>query len=211
MNAKPYNFFLIIVLTHFFVFSSLKSNDASSKDLAIHHFMQGEFLLNQGNYALAVLEFQDAISIDPNASTIHVSIADAYRSMYAKVNEDVLNEELIDSLIEDVREEETNEWLDYLEETKTVFSVPKKNQKKVHNHIGTVHAIAMCNAAELAGGMATDVSIPSGARWIPQGMTVEYLAKAKTDLRVVCDVEEVDFSQPGKIIVSVAAFDKTPA
>ena len=59
------------------------------------------------------------------------SIADAYRSMYAKVNEDVLNEELIDSLIEDVREEETNEWLDYLEETKTVFSVPKKNQKKV--------------------------------------------------------------------------------
>ena len=34
-----------------------------------------------------------------------------------------------------------------------------KNQKKVHNHIGTVHAIAMCNAAELAGGMTTDVSI----------------------------------------------------
>ena len=81
MNAKPYNFFLIIILTNFFVFSSLKSNDASSKDLAIHHFMQGEFLLNQGNYALAVLEFQDAISIDPNASTIHVSIADAYRRL----------------------------------------------------------------------------------------------------------------------------------
>ena len=46
------------------------------------------------------------------------SIADAYRSMYAKVDEDVLNEELIDSLIEDVREEETNEWLDYLDENK---------------------------------------------------------------------------------------------
>ena len=43
--------------------------------------MQGEFLLNQGNYALAVLEFQDALSIDPNASTIHVSIADAYRRL----------------------------------------------------------------------------------------------------------------------------------
>ena len=30
------------------------------------------------------------------------SIADAYRSMYATPNEDILNEELIDSLIEDV-------------------------------------------------------------------------------------------------------------
>ncbi len=82
-----------------------------------------------------------------------------------------------------------------------------RNQKKVHNHIGTVHAIAMCNAAELAGGMTTDVSIPKGARWIPQGMTVEYIAKAKTDLKVVCDASDVDFSQAGKIIVSVGAFD----
>ena len=82
-----------------------------------------------------------------------------------------------------------------------------KNQKKVHNHIGTVHAIAMCNAAELAGGMCTDVSIPKGARWIPQGMTVEYIAKAKTDLKVVCDASDIDFSEEGKIIVSVAAFD----
>src|SRR5690606_32720838 len=54
--------------------------------------------------------------------------------------------------------------------------------KEVTNHLGTVHAIAMCNAAELAAGMMTNVSIPQGARWIPKGMTVEYLAKAKTDL-----------------------------
>lgn len=80
-------------------------------------------------------------------------------------------------------------------------------QKKVENHLGTVHAIAMCNAAELAGGMATDVSIPTGWRWIPQGMTVEYLAKAKTDLKVVCDAAGVDFSQPGSVVVHVDAFD----
>ncbi|WP_086932910.1 hotdog fold domain-containing protein [Agarilytica rhodophyticola] len=82
-----------------------------------------------------------------------------------------------------------------------------RNQKKVHNHLGTIHAIAMCNAAELVGGMATDVSIPEGARWIPQGMTVAYLAKAKTDLRVVCDAADVDFSKPGEVVVPVAAFD----
>ena len=81
MNAQPYKFYFIIMLTNFIATSSLQSDDVNSKDLAIHHFMQGEFLLNQGNYALAVLEFQDAISIDPNASTIHVSIADAYRRL----------------------------------------------------------------------------------------------------------------------------------
>lgn len=58
-----------------------------------------------------------------------------------------------------------------------------KKQRSVLNHLGTVHAIAMCNMAELAGGMMTDVSVPTSHRWIPKGMTVEYLKKAQTDLR----------------------------
>ena len=61
--------------------TSLVANEKNNKDLAIHYFMQGEFLLNQGNYALAVLEFQDALDIDPNAATIHISIADGYRRL----------------------------------------------------------------------------------------------------------------------------------
>ncbi len=82
-----------------------------------------------------------------------------------------------------------------------------RNQKKVHNHIGSVHAIAMCNAAELVGGTMTDVSIPKGARWIPQAMSVKYLAKAKTDLKVVAEGKGIDFSQPGEVVVPVAAYD----
>ena len=73
-------YFFVILLT----ISSISvgnGEETNQKNIAIHHFMQGEFLLNQGNYALAVLEFQDALSIDPNASTIHVSIADAYRRL----------------------------------------------------------------------------------------------------------------------------------
>ena len=46
------------------------------------------------------------------------SVADAYRTMYAKPNEDILNEELIDSLIEDVREEEIEDIAKYLDENK---------------------------------------------------------------------------------------------
>lgn len=54
-----------------------------------------------------------------------------------------------------------------------------RDRRRVHNHIGTVHAIALCNLAELSAGVMTDATIPSGMRWIPKGMAVEYLAKAK--------------------------------
>ncbi|WP_430391340.1 hotdog fold domain-containing protein [Dyella sp. 20L07] len=57
-------------------------------------------------------------------------------------------------------------------------AVDIRDRRRVHNHIGTVHAIALCNVAELTAGMMTDVTIPSSMRWIPKGMTVEYLAKA---------------------------------
>ncbi len=50
------------------------------------------------------------------------------------------------------------------------------------NHIGTVHAIAMCNRAELAAGTATEATISDFHRWIAKGMSVEYLHKATTGL-----------------------------
>lgn len=59
----------------------MEAKSSPDSELALSHFMQGEFLMNQGNYALAILEFQDAIALDPNAATIHVSIADAYRRL----------------------------------------------------------------------------------------------------------------------------------
>ena len=52
------------------------------------------------------------------------------------------------------------------------------HRRRVTNHLGTVHAIALCNLAEFVGGLTTDVSIPASMRWIPRGMTVEYRKKA---------------------------------
>ena len=81
------------------------------------------------------------------------------------------------------------------------------NTKKVHNHFGSVHAIAMCNAAELAAGMMTDVSIPETNRWIPVEMNVKYLKKAKTDLKVVADGSGIDWTATGGIKVPVSIYD----
>ncbi len=45
---------------------------------AIAHFMDGQLFMSQGNYSMAILEFQDALELDPMASTIIVSMAESY-------------------------------------------------------------------------------------------------------------------------------------
>lgn len=82
-----------------------------------------------------------------------------------------------------------------------------KKRRSVENHLKTVHAIAMCNMAELAGGLMTDASIPRGARWIPAGMTVAYVKKATTDLVAVANGDDVDWTTNGNIVVPVSVTD----
>lgn len=82
-----------------------------------------------------------------------------------------------------------------------------KKRRAVHNHLKTVHAIAMCNAAELAGGICMDVSLRRDYRWIPVGMQVRYLRLAKTDLKAVCKIEEFQWAEPRDVNMPVKLFD----
>jgi acyl-coenzyme A thioesterase PaaI-like protein len=83
------------------------------------------------------------------------------------------------------------------------------HRRKVTNHIGTVHAIALCNLAEFAGGLMTDASIPASMRWIPKGMTVEYLGKANGTMRAVAtpDIPPREASQGYELPVTVVVTD----
>lgn len=84
-----------------------------------------------------------------------------------------------------------------------------RKRRAVLNHIGTVHAIAMCNMAELAGGTMTEVTVPATHRWIPKGMSVKYLKMAKTDLVAIATPQsEMDWSAPGEYNVSVVVRDQ---
>ena len=65
--------------------------------------------------------------------------------------------------------------------------VPKR--RRVQNHLGTVHAIALCNGLEAAMGVLAEASIPSGKRWIPQGMEVSYTARATSDITCIAETE----------------------
>lgn len=72
-----------------------------------------------------------------------------------------------------------------------------RKRRRVLNHIGTVHAIANCNAAELAMGLLMQACLPAHLRWIPKGMNVAYLKKADTDIRAVCDYPAILTAEPG--------------
>jgi acyl-coenzyme A thioesterase PaaI-like protein len=82
----------------------------------------------------------------------------------------------------------------------------------VRNHIGTFHAIAACNLAEVAMGMLSEATVPTTHRWIPKAMTVQYLAKAETGLRAIAELPELpDFSRitEGRdLLVPVSVYDK---
>lgn len=65
--------------------------------------------------------------------------------------------------------------------------IPKR--RGVHNHLGTVHAIALCNGLEAAMGALAEATIPSDKRWIPKGMTVSYTAKATSDITCIAETE----------------------
>jgi tetratricopeptide (TPR) repeat protein len=45
---------------------------------ALKYFMEGQLYINQGKYAMASVELQNALLIDKNVSTIHLSLADCY-------------------------------------------------------------------------------------------------------------------------------------
>jgi acyl-coenzyme A thioesterase PaaI-like protein len=65
--------------------------------------------------------------------------------------------------------------------------IPKR--RGVKNHLGTVHAIALCNGLEAAMGALAEATIPRDKRWIPKGMEVSYTAKATSDITCVAETD----------------------
>ncbi len=64
-----------------------------------------------------------------------------------------------------------------------------RKRRAVHDHLGTVHAIALCNGLEAAMGALAEATVPPGRRWIPKGMEVSYTARATSDITCVAETD----------------------
>lgn len=74
-----------------------------------------------------------------------------------------------------------------IEPNRAELVIPKR--RGVHNHLGTVHAIALCNGLEAAMGALAEASVPADRRWIPKGMEVAYTARATSDITCVAETD----------------------
>ncbi|GAB3382700.1 DUF4442 domain-containing protein [Spongiibacter taiwanensis] len=93
-----------------------------------------------------------------------------------------------------------------LETGKAVAEI--KDRRAVHNHIGSVHAIALCNLAEFCAGVVSEASMPPGMRWIPAGMTVRYLARAEGKMVAEATMREIIVGEKGAVPVMVEVKDQ---
>ena len=87
--------------------------------------------------------------------------------------------------------------------------IAMKNRRAVHNHSKSVHAIAMCNLGELAAGTLIEATLPESMRWIPKGMTVEYLKIARTELNAVCEISTEGLDHPQDLPMTVQVRDSS--
>jgi acyl-coenzyme A thioesterase PaaI-like protein len=85
-------------------------------------------------------------------------------------------------------------------------SMPKR--RAVHNHIQTVHAIALCNLAELGAGTMMEASLSKKMRWLPRGMNVQYLKKAETDVEAISVARDIADGPARDVIVDVEIKDR---
>jgi acyl-coenzyme A thioesterase PaaI-like protein len=83
-----------------------------------------------------------------------------------------------------------------------------RRRRSIENHLGAIHALALGNLCELAAGMVTEVTTPPGTRWIPRGMTIEYLRKAESEVSATARLDKSEWLLSGTVAVPVSVADK---
>jgi acyl-coenzyme A thioesterase PaaI-like protein len=82
-----------------------------------------------------------------------------------------------------------------------------KDRRMLRNHLGSIHAMALANFAELTSGLAFLSGQPANSRAIVVGFSIDYLKKARGTLRAKCICNLSLSSEPTNFEVPVEIFD----
>jgi len=95
----------------------------------------------------------------------------------------------------------------FIELRPTLCRAGISRRRRVENHVGSIHALAMGNLAELVAGLVTEVTIPPTMRWLPRGMTIEYLKRAQTGVTATARLDRNDWGSAENVGVPVTIVD----
>jgi acyl-coenzyme A thioesterase PaaI-like protein len=95
----------------------------------------------------------------------------------------------------------------FIELRPAVCKVAMPKRKRVQNHLGAVHELAIGNLCELAAGMVTEATVPPAMRWIQRGMTIEYLRKAASEVTATARLDKSEWGEAQNVGVPVSVVD----
>lgn len=102
--------------------------------------------------------------------------------------------------------------LDFLEMTTRRVEIGLKNEKKVQNHIGGIHASAMNLLAETATGMVVAMNVRDDCLPLAKELKVQFKRRTQGDMRAVAQLtpqqrQQMQTQDKGEVVVPVTVTD----
>lgn len=86
-------------------------------------------------------------------------------------------------------------------------SIQMKDRRLLRNHVNSVHAVALCNLAELTGNAALAYGLPDDARFIVTELSMRYLKKARGTISARCQCLPITSNERKAYPLEVQLFD----
>lgn len=93
-----------------------------------------------------------------------------------------------------------------LEPGRAEVEIPDRRSNR--QHLGSVHAIALLNAAEQASGLAMLAGLPDGIRGIVTAISMQYFRKARGTIRAISTVDVPSVTTDIEVDVTADCVDR---